>query len=270
MRRRQWRPWILVSDSLLHGWARWFPLFFNPERSSLTLTPCLVRARSAHTFMKSWRSKAPLSQDPPCKDIEPMRTETAWWTFWIFTLFLPLGAGEREEVFGRWEGVIGLLSIDNRGGWGYPRRRGRHGERKVEGVCRVRGKISLRAETPNNQARQKSTEINFLGPETTRWGGGLPCEGVGGRKVRSLPWEFLLSLRNSGKTRTVSNATLVRRHLSVWIFCSILFSMGVHLLKENCTFTLKRHLSAWRRSENTYFFWPCPPSRIVFQFFARL
>ena len=29
-----------------------------------------------------------------------------------------------------------------------------------------------------NQARKKSTEINFLGPETTRWGGGLPREGV--------------------------------------------------------------------------------------------
>ena len=28
------------------------------------------------------------------------------------------------------------------------------------------------------QARKKSTKINFLGPETTRWGGGLPLEGV--------------------------------------------------------------------------------------------
>ena len=28
------------------------------------------------------------------------------------------------------------------------------------------------------QARKKSTKINFLGPETARWGGGLPHEGV--------------------------------------------------------------------------------------------
>ena len=28
------------------------------------------------------------------------------------------------------------------------------------------------------QARQKSTKINLLGPETARWGGGLPREGV--------------------------------------------------------------------------------------------
>ena len=31
---------------------------------------------------------------------------------------------------------------------------------------------------PKNQARKKSTKINFLGPETARWGGGLPLEGV--------------------------------------------------------------------------------------------
>ena len=29
------------------------------------------------------------------------------------------------------------------------------------------------------QARKKSTKINFLGPETARWGGGLPREGAG-------------------------------------------------------------------------------------------
>ena len=41
----------------------------------------------------------------------------------------------------------------------------------------------------------------------------------------------------------LSNATLSRRHLSVRIFCLILFSMlGVHLRKENCAFTLKQHL----------------------------
>ena len=31
---------------------------------------------------------------------------------------------------------------------------------------------------PMFQARKKSTKINFLGPETARWGGGLPLEGV--------------------------------------------------------------------------------------------
>ena len=30
-----------------------------------------------------------------------------------------------------------------------------------------------------SQARKKSTKIKFLGPETARWGGGLPREGVG-------------------------------------------------------------------------------------------
>ena len=29
-----------------------------------------------------------------------------------------------------------------------------------------------------SQARKKSTKIKFLGPETARWGGGLPREGV--------------------------------------------------------------------------------------------
>ena len=29
------------------------------------------------------------------------------------------------------------------------------------------------------QARKMSTKINFLGPETARWDGGLPREGVG-------------------------------------------------------------------------------------------
>ena len=43
-----------------------------------------------------------------------------------------------------------------------------------------------------NQARKKSTKINFLGPETARWGGGLPREGVVAEKfvpsLESLPW----------------------------------------------------------------------------------
>ena len=34
------------------------------------------------------------------------------------------------------------------------------------------------SKSPKNQARKKSTKIKFLGPETARWGGGLPREGV--------------------------------------------------------------------------------------------
>ena len=43
-------------------------------------------------------------------------------------------------------------------------------------------------------AREKSTKINFFGSETARWGGGLPPEGVGVRKVRALLLESLSSL----------------------------------------------------------------------------
>ena len=39
------------------------------------------------------------------------------------------------------------------------------------------------------QARKKSTKINFLGPETVWWGGGLPREGVVAEK-------FVLSLES--------------------------------------------------------------------------
>ena len=57
------------------------------------------------------------------------------------------------------------------------------------------------------QARKKSTTINFLGPETARWGGGLPREGVVAEKfVPSL--ESLSSLgfeeRNLGCSRNFS------------------------------------------------------------------
>ena len=46
---------------------------------------------------------------------------------------------------------------------------------------------------PETQARKKSTKINILGPETARWGGGLPREGVVAEKfVPSL--ESLSSL----------------------------------------------------------------------------
>ena len=44
-----------------------------------------------------------------------------------------------------------------------------------------------------DQARKKSTKINFLGPETARWGGDLPREGVVARKF-VLALESLSSL----------------------------------------------------------------------------
>ena len=48
-------------------------------------------------------------------------------------------------------------------------------------------------QTAISQARKKSTKINFLGPKTTRWGGGRPREGVVAEKfVPSL--ESLSSL----------------------------------------------------------------------------
>ena len=49
------------------------------------------------------------------------------------------------------------------------------------------------------QARKKSTKINFLGPETAGWGGGLPLEGVVVEKfVPSL--ESLSSLGFEGRS----------------------------------------------------------------------
>ena len=39
-------------------------------------------------------------------------------------------------------------------------------------------KISKFWDSCKSEARKKSTKINFLGPETVRWGGGLPREGV--------------------------------------------------------------------------------------------
>ena len=41
------------------------------------------------------------------------------------------------------------------------------------------------------QARKKSTKIKFLGPETARWGGGLPREVFGGQKLRARPRNFV-------------------------------------------------------------------------------
>ena len=55
-----------------------------------------------------------------------------------------------------------------------------------------------------SQARKKSTKINFLGPETALWGGGLPREGVVAEKC-VLSLESLSSLgfeeRKSGMSQ---------------------------------------------------------------------
>ena len=39
----------------------------------------------------------------------------------------------------------------------------------------------------NQRGENQATKVNFLGPETTRWGGGLPREGVVSKKVRAHP-----------------------------------------------------------------------------------
>ena len=63
------------------------------------------------------------------------------------------------------------------------------------------------------QASKKSTKINFLGPETARWGGGLPREGVVAEKfVPSL--ESLSSVgfeeRNLGCPRNFAGTSRTR------------------------------------------------------------
>ena len=79
------------------------------------------------------------------------------------------------------------------------------------------------------QPRKKSTKINFLGPETARWGGGLPREGVGvenfvpsletlsslGFEERNLgcPGIFAGMSRTPGGVRKV-RAKKVRAHFS--------------------------------------------------------
>ena len=61
-----------------------------------------------------------------------------------------------------------------------------------------RESVGTQRECRNIQARKKSTKINILGPETARWGGGLPSEGVAAEKfVPSL--ESLSSLGFEGR-----------------------------------------------------------------------
>ena len=43
----------------------------------------------------------------------------------------------------------------------------------------------------SHQAREKSTKINFLGPETARWSGGSSTRRGGGRKVRARTRKFV-------------------------------------------------------------------------------
>ena len=58
----------------------------------------------------------------------------------------------------------------------------------------LRGPIPCAPKLPESQARKKSTKTNFLGPETARWGGGLPNEMF----VRALPRKFVF-LRAPGR-----------------------------------------------------------------------
>ena len=61
---------------------------------------------------------------------------------------------------------------------------------------------------------------------------------------------FRFVFRKKRGDRTVSNTTLARRHLSVWIFCSILFSMGGAPAKKESAFTKAAYIPARRQSEN--------------------
>ena len=63
--------------------------------------------------------------------------------------------------------------------------------KKKEFLAGVKTRIS-------SQARKKSTKINLLGPETARWGGGLPREGVVAEKL-VLSLESLSSLGFEGR-----------------------------------------------------------------------
>ena len=84
-----------------------------------------------------------------------------------------------------------------------------------------------------SRARRRSTKINFLGPETTRWAGGLPRKGVVVEKfVPSL--ESLSSLgfeeRNlgcpgnfAGMSRTPGGVQKVSAKKFVRIFRSLFF-----------------------------------------------
>ena len=57
--------------------------------------------------------------------------------------------------------------------------------------------------TANIHERKKSTKINFLGPETARWGGGLPREGVVAKNF-VLSLESLSSLGFEGRESAMS------------------------------------------------------------------
>ena len=87
-----------------------------------------------------------------------------------------------------------------------------------------------------SQARNKSTKIKFLGPETARWGGGLPREGVVAENfvpaletLSSLgfeernpgcPGNFAGMSRTPGGVQKVC-AKKLRAHFSFPIFCSL-------------------------------------------------
>ena len=71
--------------------------------------------------------------------------------------------------------IICFLCIFGSKGYGYWTSRSRYGR----GVQQYSGSPpSTASSLAKSQARKKSTKINFLGPETARWGGGLPLEGV--------------------------------------------------------------------------------------------
>ena len=88
----------------------------------------------------------------------------------------------------------------------------------------------ISGDTHKIQARKKSTKINFFGPETAGWGGGLPPERVGVEKfvpslesLSSLGFEGNLGWPGNfaGMSRTPEDVQKLRAKKFVRIFHSL-------------------------------------------------
>ena len=119
---------------------------------------------------------------------------------------------------------------------------------RLVGACLATGNRVF-ATGIDSSGKKKSTKINFLGPETARWGGGLPREGEVAKKfVPSLeslsslgfegrnlgcPWNFAGMSRTPAGVQKVS-AKKVRAHFPnsvskiVLRFCGCFCLISVH------------------------------------------
>ena len=83
----------------------------------------------------------------------------------------------------RWSGARSVLPACSHVG------RFLNGGNRTRGMRHLCGKSRACAHAPHTSGKKKRTKINFLDPETVRWGGGLPREGVVANK-------FVLSLES--------------------------------------------------------------------------